>query len=115
MSTDVDRTNYKTETTDLPASIESGRPGIRFLRIIQFAYPASPLAIIRYERDGVEQHYGMRLDLDKFAFLDHYADEPQQWETESKAARQIVMFLAAKLQAARSQAAQFQTRAAFSD
>lgn len=93
MSTDTDRVNYRTETTMLPGSIESGRAGIRFLRIVQFVHPASPLTIVQYQLNGVEQADGLRLDLDKFAFLDHYAGEANI-ETERGAARQIVEYLA---------------------
>jgi hypothetical protein len=86
----VDQVHYRTETTALPP-IVSGHQGIRFLRIIRFTYPASPLSIVQYERDGVEQKDGMRLDLQKFAFLDHYTEDLR---TERDAAQQIVAFLA---------------------
>ena len=104
MSTDVDRVNYRTSTTDLPERISSGSDEIRFLRIIRFEYPASPLSIVQYEREGEEQEYGLRLDLDKFAFLDHYAGNI---EIERSAAAEIVDFLANSRAAA--------ARAAFAD
>ena len=97
MSTDVDRVNYRTITRNLPVNIASGQEGIRFLRIIEFEYPASPLGIVQYERNGEEQEYGLRLDMDKFAFLDHYGAD---MEVERRAAKQIVSYLAKPLAAA---------------
>jgi hypothetical protein len=70
-----------------------------------FTYPESPLTIVQYERNGREQENGLRLDLDKFAFLDHYAEDI---ETERTAAKQIVAFLGqANAQTSRAAGAAF--------
>jgi len=86
-------TNYRTTTTPLSATIPSGHPDIQFLRIVEITSPASPLAIVQYALAGQEQARGFRLDLDKFAFLDHYADD---LEIERSAARAIVSYLASR-------------------
>jgi hypothetical protein len=90
MSTDTDRVGYQTRTLALPASIGSGHGDVRFLRLIRFTCPASPLTIVQYALKGQEQELGLRLDLDKMAFLDHYADDS---EVERTAARAIVTYL----------------------
>jgi hypothetical protein len=38
----------------------------------------SPFAIVRYAIDGQEQDLGLRLDLDKQVFLDHFDDEGRE-------------------------------------
>lgn len=49
---------------------------IEFLRAeLPLARLHSPFALIRYALRGVEQEYGLRLDLDKRVFLDHFDDE----------------------------------------
>jgi hypothetical protein len=34
-----------------------------------------PVALVRYSLQGVEQEFGLRLDMDKRAFIDHFEDE----------------------------------------
>ena len=92
MSTnDTDHVGYQTRTVALPSDIESGRNDLHFLRLISFTYPASPLTIVQYSIGAVEQERGLRLDLDKMAFLDRYAEDAEQ---ERSAAKAIVSFLA---------------------
>jgi hypothetical protein len=45
---------------------------IRFLRVEMAAGHITPFALVRYALDGAEQELGLRLDLDKRAFLDHF-------------------------------------------
>jgi len=45
---------------------------IRFLRVEMAAGHVAPFALVRYALDGAEQELGLRLDLDKRAFLDHF-------------------------------------------
>ena len=44
-----------------------------------------PFALIRYSRDGKEQQYGLRLDLDKLVFIDHLPDEQEESILENAA------------------------------
>ena len=52
-----------------------GEERIEFLQVEGERY--SPLVVVRYAVNGVEQRYGMRLDLGKELLLD-YPDDPKQ-------------------------------------
>ncbi len=56
----------------------------------------SPLALIKYSLEGAVQEYGLRLDLDKRVFLDHFEDEERE-RTLRKAAPEIVRYLGSVL------------------
>ena len=65
---------------------------IRFLRVEMAAGHIAPFALVRYALDGKEEELGLRLDLDKRAFLDHF----DQQDVESacrEAAPRIVEYL----------------------
>ncbi len=53
-----------------------GVAGVEFLRAeIPTGVFQSPFVVVRYSLYGEEQPYGLRLDLDKGVFLDHFDDE----------------------------------------
>jgi hypothetical protein len=56
-----------------------GGASIRFLRAeVPVGDYWAPFAVVRYSLRGEEQEYGLRLDLDKEAFLDHFDDEARE-------------------------------------
>lgn len=50
------------------------RGGLQFVSLTLYRDPDIPLALVRYTLDGVEPPYGLRVDLDKQVFLDHFDD-----------------------------------------
>lgn len=85
--------NYTTRTIQLPYRLSEGA-NVRFLDAIVFEAPRLPFAIVHYTVDGGAQPLGLRLDLDKQVFLDHFADADDE-ATASVAASHIVTFLGA--------------------
>ena len=71
-------------------------PEIEFLRA-ELPPPKAPFATIRYAIDGVEQPNGLRIDLDKQVFLDHFDDDEQKEHALKEATPQIVRFLASMI------------------
>jgi hypothetical protein len=69
---------------------------LEFLRAEMSAKYDIPFALIRYALDGKEQESGLRLDLDKQVFLDHFENAEME-EAAQKAAPLIVEFLGEKL------------------
>ncbi|MCC6539751.1 MAG: hypothetical protein IT162_19540 [Bryobacterales bacterium] len=63
-----------------------------------FTTPPLPFAIVECTVNGEEQSLGLRLDLDKQVFLDHFSDAAQEQEAQA-AAPQIVAFLADEYEA----------------
>jgi hypothetical protein len=60
-------------TIDLRGHIPGGA-AIEFLRAeVPSGQYHGPFAVIHYALHGVEQDLGLRLDMDKQVFLDHYA------------------------------------------
>jgi len=47
---------------------------VEFLRAETSAQVRTPFVLVRYALNGAEQKEGLRLDLDKRAFLDHFED-----------------------------------------
>jgi len=81
----------KIRTINLKGHVAGGA-SIEFLRAEVPETHRLPFALIRYSLQGVEQEYGLRLDLDKRVFIDHFEDEEKEKTIES-AAPKIVEFL----------------------
>jgi hypothetical protein len=80
---------------DLKGHVPGGA-SIEFLRAEVPAKYRLPFVLIRYSLKGVEQDYGLRLDLDKQVFIDHFEDQEQEKAIE-RAAPAIVEFLGSVL------------------
>jgi len=64
---------------------------IEFLRVEKaLARLHSPFALIRYALHGVEQKYGLRLDLDKRVVLDHFEDDEKLEQMTQNALPRII-------------------------
>jgi len=64
---------------------------IEFLRAeMTLAQYHLPFALVRYALQGVEQEYGLRLDLDKRVFLDHFDDDEKLEQVAQNALPRIV-------------------------
>jgi hypothetical protein len=75
----------------------SGSGKVKFLRAeVPTGQYYSPFALIRYTLQGVEQNLGLRLDMDKRVFLDHFEDEEKEGVIR-KAAPKIVELVGAVL------------------
>jgi hypothetical protein len=81
-----------TRTVKLPSRL-SGSGGFLFVHAIVFDEPRLPFAIVKYSVAGREEKLGLRLDLDKQVFLDHFEDSIDE-KAAREAAPQIVTFLA---------------------
>jgi hypothetical protein len=88
--------DYRTKTVDLPKDLPHSA-GLSFLRAIVFEQPRLPFAIVNYAIDGEEHESGLRLDLGKRVFLDHF-EEAGREQAASDAAMRIVSFLASEYQ-----------------
>lgn len=66
--------SYVAKTIPLPKRLSPGNELI-FLRAATFVEPRLPFAIVFYELDGKEEESGLRLDLHKLVFLDHFEDD----------------------------------------
>lgn len=83
---------------NLKGRVKAGA-SIQFLRAEVNDNPRRiPFALIRYSIDGVEQDYGLRLDLDKQVILDRFEDEEKQ-EAVERAVPQILGILRSDLYA----------------
>ena len=69
---------------------------IEFLYAEMSAASTGPLAIIHYSDDGNEQEYGLRFDLDKRVFIDHF-DDPEKEKTLTSSAHTIGSTIFTKL------------------
>jgi orotate phosphoribosyltransferase len=87
-------TALEIRTIDLTSNIPGG-DSIEFLRaeVSKAAYRYSPFALVRYALEGVEQEYGLRIDLDKRVFIDHFDEDPKKEAVLHGAAPKIVKFL----------------------
>jgi hypothetical protein len=74
-------------TIDLRNHVPRGGD-IEFLRAETSAKHRTPFVLVRYALKGQEQTHGLRLDLDKRAFLDHFED-PARESMVVRAAGQI--------------------------
>ncbi len=84
---------------DLEGKVASGA-GIEFLRAeLPMNYP-TPFVLVRYKEDGVEQKYGLRLDMDKGVFVDHFNDKAKE-RVLKEAVSAILAILVATLGIAR--------------
>lgn len=78
------------QTIDLRGKVDEGA-SIQFLNVrVPSGSFRGPFAVVRYALNGEEQKYGLRLDLDKEVFLDHFEDEPVKESVLRSAAPQIV-------------------------
>jgi hypothetical protein len=76
-----------------------GGASIEFLRAeVAEGHRRIPSALIRYSLNGVEQAYGLRLDLDKQVVLDRFEDDEKQ-ETVERAVPEILEVLRSALYA----------------
>ena len=89
-----------TRTVKLPSRL-SGSGGFLFLHAIVFDEPRLPFAIVKYAVGGTEEKLGLRLDLDKQVFLDHFEDSRNE-EVARDAAPRIVTYLAEGVAGAQS-------------
>lgn len=69
-------------------AIPSGQ-GLEFVEAELFLRPEIPFAIIFYSDNGIRQEDGMRMDLDKQIFLDHFEDQARE-DTATAAAPVIL-------------------------
>jgi hypothetical protein len=84
---------------DLKDHVEGGA-SIEFLRVeVPDGHRRIPSALIRYSLDGVEQTYGLRLDLDKQVVLDRFEDDKEKQETVERAVPEILEVLRSTLYA----------------
>lgn len=64
---------------------------VQFVKAAVSAASLGPsFAIVYYERDGETQEYGLRLDLDKRLFLDHFED-PTEEEVIASSAPEVAL------------------------
>jgi hypothetical protein len=83
---------------DLRGRVKGGA-SIEFLRAeVPERHRRLPSALIRYSLGGVEQTYGLRLDLDKRVVLDRFEDKEKQ-ETVEEAVPEILKVLRSELYA----------------
>jgi hypothetical protein len=81
---------------DLKGRVSSGA-SIEFLRVeVPAGEYHGPFALIRYALHGVEQEYGLRLDMDKRVILDHFEEEELESAVQ-KAAPKIVEYVGSVL------------------
>ena len=69
-----------------------GGESIEFVSVEVFVNPGGPIAIVQYSQDGLIPEFGLRLDMDKEVFLDHFPGAEQE-EVAQRAARRIVEYL----------------------
>ena len=82
---------YKTKTVQLPKRLSANRD-FEFLEAVLFEKPRLPFAIVHYAVQGSPEEMGLRLDLDKQVFLDHFEDSRNE-ALATAAAPEIVGFL----------------------
>jgi hypothetical protein len=84
----------RTRTIDLRGKV----PGFASLEFIEAKVfdPNAPFALVTYTDGGRQPEFGLRLDLDKFAFLDRL-DDVQKDEALRTAAPQIARIVALAL------------------
>ena len=90
--------SYKTKNVSLPERLSRGGD-VQFLQAVVFETPCLPLAIVNYSVRGRTEEYGLRLDLDKQVFLDHFPDAESE-AIASAAAPAIVDFLGTRSEGA---------------
>jgi hypothetical protein len=84
---------------DLKDRVKGGA-SIEFLRAeVPEGHRRIPSALIRYSLNGVEQPYGLRLDLDKQVVLDRFEDDEEKQETLERAVPEILRVLRSNLYA----------------
>jgi len=82
---------------DLKDRVKGGA-SIEFLRVeVPEVHRRLPSALIRYSLGGVEQTYGLRLDLDKQVVLDRFEDDEEKQETVERAVPEILKVLSSEL------------------
>ena len=61
-------------TLTLPLDISNDAGDLRLLSVTIVTEPDLPFAVVRYSENGTEARLGLRIDLDKMAFLDRIGD-----------------------------------------
>ncbi len=74
----------------------NGGASIEFLQAVTSGTFSTPFALVHYAIGGARQDYGLRLDMDKRAFLDHL-DDPNQQRVIEYAAPVIVGLISDRL------------------
>ena len=82
----------KTKLLDLKGMVP-GDSGIEFLGAEVPEDRGVPFALIHYALDSQKQAYGLRLDLDKRVFLDHFEDDEEREAVLIRSAPIIVKVL----------------------
>jgi hypothetical protein len=90
--------SFETKTIRLPNRLSYGG-NLGFFEAVLFETPRLPFAIVHYTQGGITQSEGLRLDLDKQVFLDHFKDARNE-ELASAAAPEIVNFLGTRAEGA---------------
>jgi len=81
----------------LPDEIKGGA-GIEFLSVVVSSeFPSIPFATVHYAENQKPAELGLRLDLDKRVFLDHFEDESKE-EVLGRSAPEICAYVASFLQ-----------------
>jgi len=83
--------SYKSQAVRLPGRLSAGS-GLQFFEALLFESPRLPFAIVNFKQDGDTEELGLRLDLDRQVFLDHFAD-PGIEAAATAAAPEIVRYL----------------------
>jgi hypothetical protein len=83
--------SYETKTVRLPDGL-SRSEDLRFVDAVLFETPHLPFAIVHYSAGRGAEELGLRLDLGKQVFLDHFEDAGTE-ALASAAAREIVSYL----------------------
>ena len=86
MSPQPIRLQYQTRKVLLPAGLAQDSP-VSFVAATVFDDPPLPFAIVNYELAGQLQENGLRMDLDKRVFLDHFEDSAIQHALSESALR----------------------------
>ena len=74
-----------------------GGASLEFLRAEVPNIEDPPVALIRYRLHGKEPETGLRLDLDKQTFLDHFDEKSDQEEVLLRAAPKLISLVYAEL------------------
>lgn len=80
-------------TVDLRGEVRGGA-SIEFLCAETSNELAFPFAVVRYALEGREAETGLRIDLDKRVFLDHFDDDSQKEAVCRRAAPELASLIA---------------------
>lgn len=86
-------TDPKIVTVDLRGKVPGGA-SIEFLRAETLNEPHSPFAVVFCTLEGRDVEMGLRIDLHKGVFLDHFDDDPPKEAVCRRAAQEITAYIA---------------------